>query len=217
MKNKTSYPTLDYERWLWTAGCRCVAGLDEVGRGAWAGPVVAAAVILPPGVPELAESLDGVRDSKMLSAARREALLPVVQDHAQDWAVGVVAPQEIDDMGIVPATRQAMALALQALSPAPDYLLLDHIALPGVPLPQHSLPKGDARVLSIAAASIVAKVSRDRMMIELAEQYPGYGFARHKGYGTTAHRVALADLGPCPVHRMSFAPLREASLNQPRA
>ncbi len=217
MKSKTLYPTLDYEWWLWTAGCRRVAGMDEAGRGAWAGPVVAAAVILPPGVPELAEYLDGVRDSKMLSAARREALLPVVQEHALAWAVGVVAPQEIDDVGIVPATRQAMALALQALSPAPDYLLLDYLALPGVPLPQHSLPKGDARVLSIAAASIVAKVSRDRMMVELDEQYPGYGFARHKGYGTAAHRAALAELGPCPAHRLSFAPLREASLNRARA
>jgi ribonuclease HII len=152
----------------------------------------------------------------MLSAARREALLPAIQEHALAWAVGVVAPQEIDDAGIVPATRQAMALALQALSPAPDYLLLDHLSLPGVSLPQNSLPKGDARVLSIAAASIVAKVSRDRMMVQLDGQYPGYGFARHKGYGTTAHRLALADLGPCPVHRMSFAPLKDPSLNRAR-
>jgi ribonuclease HII len=217
VKDKTPYPTLDFERWLWTAGCRRVAGLDEAGRGAWGGPVVAAAVILPPGEPELVEYLVGVRDSKMLSAVRREALFPVVQEHALAWAVGVVTPQEIDGMGIVPATRQAMALALRALSPTPDYLLLDHMTLPGVPMPQHSLPKGDARVLSIAAASIIAKVSRDRMMIELDERYPGYGFAQHKGYGTTAHRVALVDLGPCALHRLSFAPFKDPSLNQARA
>jgi ribonuclease HII len=199
------------------AGYRRVAGVDEAGRGAWAGPVVAAAVILPPDDPEIAERLEGVRDSKMLSAARRESLLPVIEEHAHAWAVGFIASREIDRAGIVPATRQAMSLAIQALSPAPDYLLLDHISLPDVSLPQYSLPKGDARVLSIAAASIIAKVCRDRMMIEIDEQYPGYGFARHKGYGTAAHRAGLADLGPCALHRLSFAPLRDPSLNQPRA
>jgi ribonuclease HII len=144
-------------------------------------------------------------------------LLSAIQEHALAWAIGLVPADEIDARGIVPATRQAMALALQALSPVPDYLLLDHLALPDVALPQHSLVKGDARVLSIAAASIVAKVGRDRMMIELDEQYSGYGFAQHKGYGTAAHRVALSNLGPCPIHRMSFAPLRDPSLNRARA
>ena len=217
VKNETPCPSLAFERRLWAAGCRRVAGLDEAGRGAWAGPVLAAAVILPPGDPKLAEHLGGVRDSKLLSTDRREALLPVVQERALAWAVGVAAPQDIDEIGIVPATQQAMSLALEALSPAPDYLLLDHISLPGVPLPQLSLPKGDARVLSIAAASIVAKASRDRMMVELDEQFPGYGFARHKGYGTAEHRAAIADLGPCALHRLSFAPLKDLSSNQARA
>jgi ribonuclease HII len=186
-----------------------VAGLDEAGRGAWAGPLVAAAVILPPGEPKLSHHLQGVRDSKQLSPTRREALLEVIWEHSLAWGVGAVPAAGIDTLGIVPATRQAMALALQALSPPADYLLIDYLPLPDSPLPQHSLPKGDALVLSIAAASIVAKVSRDRMMIDLETQCPGYGFARHKGYGTPQHRAALAALGPSAVHRLSFAPLRD--------
>lgn len=201
-------PTLAYEQRLWAAGYHCVAGLDEAGRGAWAGPVVAAAVILPAGDPGLLQHLEGVRDSKMLSPKRREALLEVVRRHALALAVGVVAPASIDDLGIVPATRRAMAQALDALSPPPDHLLVDHLTLPDVPLPQHSLPKGDALVLSIAAASIVAKVTRDRLMVELEARFPGYGFARHKGYGTARHRAALAALGPSEIHRLSFAPLQ---------
>lgn len=208
MDKEDSRPTLTCETRLWAAGYRRVAGLDEVGRGAWAGPVVAAAVILPPDEPELDRCLAGVRDSKTLTAARREALLEIVQEHALAWRVGAVPPDEIDELGIVPATRKAMSVALQALSPPADYLLLDHITLPDVPLPQHSLPKGDVHVLSIAAASIVAKVSRDRMMVELEVRFPGYGFAQHKGYGTAAHRAALLELGPSAIHRHSFAPLR---------
>ena len=188
-----------------------MAGLDEAGRGAWAGPVVAAAVILPSGDPDLARHLLGVRDSKQLTPARREALLETIQQHALAWGVGAVPPAGIDELGIVPATRQAMHLALQALSPPADYLLIDHLRLPGVALPQTSLPKGDARILSIAAASIVAKVSRDRMMVELEARYPRYGFGRHKGYGTAQHRAALAALGPSPAHRLSFAPLRSVA------
>jgi ribonuclease HII len=185
-----------------------VAGLDEAGRGAWAGPVVAAAVILPPGDPALARHLLGVRDSKQLTPARREALLETIQQHALAWGVGAVPPSGIDELGIVPATRQAMHLALQALSPPADYLLIDHLRLPELALPQTSLPKGDALILSIAAASIVAKVSRDRMMVELEARYPGYGFGRHKGYGTAQHRAVLTALGPSSAHRLSFAPLR---------
>lgn len=204
-------PTLAYEQALWADGYRRVAGLDEAGRGAWAGPVVAAAVILPPDDTALAGSLAGVRDSKTLTAARREALLNVIQQHALAWGVGAVPPGEIDALGIVPSTRQAMALALQALSPEADYLLIDYLTLPEFTLPQHSLPKGDARVLSIAAASIVAKVSRDRMMVELDARFPGYGFARHKGYGTAQHRTALESLGPRSIHRFSFAPVRRVA------
>lgn len=209
MSEKTPAPSLAHERRLWRQGYRHVAGLDEAGRGAWAGPVVAAAVILPPDDPALLQELSGVRDSKMLSAARREVLWEIVKEQALAWGVGVVPPSEIDATGIVPATRKAMILALQSLSPSADYLLIDYLSLPGVLPPQHSLPKGDAQVLSIAAASILAKVSRDRMMVELEKDLPGYGFARHKGYGTAQHRSALAQLGPSGVHRMSFAPLRE--------
>lgn len=211
MARDTALPKLTYEKQLWSNGYRCVAGLDEAGRGAWAGPVVAAAVILPPGKADLLQTLSGVRDSKQLSASRRESLLAIIREHALALGLGAVPPAEIDTSGIVPATRKAMNLALQGLAPPADYLLLDYISLPDVPLPQHSLPKGDARVLSIAAASIVAKVSRDRMMVELEDELPGYGFARHKGYGTVHHRAALAKLGPSAAHRMSFAPLRAFS------
>jgi ribonuclease HII len=201
-------PSLTYEKRLWGAGYRHVAGLDEAGRGSWAGPVVAAAVILPPDQPELAQYLSGVRDSKTLTATRREMLLEIIEQHALAWGVGAVPPSEIDARGIVPTTRVAMSLALGILSPPADYLLIDHLSLPDQPLPQVSLPKGDARVLSIAAASIVAKVSRDRMMVDLNALYPGYGFGQHKGYGTPQHQAALARLGPCAVHRFSFAPLQ---------
>ncbi len=203
-----SAPTLEHETCLWAEGYRHVAGLDEAGRGAWAGPVVAAAVVLPFDQPDLMQPLAGVRDSKTLTAARREGLMEIINDHALAWAIGSVPPAEIDRMGIAPATRSAMAQALEALSCPANYLLIDYLPLPDVPLPQHHLPKGDVWVLSIAAASIVAKVHRDRMMVGLEACYPGYGFARHKGYGTAQHRAALAALGPCPAHRMSFAPLQ---------
>jgi ribonuclease HII len=202
-------PTLSHETRLWRAGCRRVAGLDEAGRGAWAGPVVAAAVILPPDEVDLLRHLAGVRDSKQLTAARRETLWPVIVEHALAWGVGVVGPAEIDAQGIVPATCRAMARALAQISPAADHLLIDHLSLPELSIPQTSLTRGDVHVLSIAAASILAKVHRDRLLVELADQHPGYGFARHKGYGTPQHRQALADLGPCPSHRLSFAPLRD--------
>lgn len=202
-------PSLLYEGRLWSQGYRRIAGLDEAGRGAWAGPVVAAAVILPASQPDLIERLAGVRDSKQLSPARRETLIEAIQAQALAWGVGQVAPAEIDALGIVPATRQAMHQALASLSPAADYALIDYLPLPDLDLPQFSLPKGDARVLSIAAASIVAKVLRDRLMIQLDDRYPGYGFARHKGYGTPQHRAALQALGPCAIHRLSFAPLQQ--------
>ena len=207
-------PNLTYEQRLWDAGYRNVAGLDEAGRGSWAGPVVAAAVILPPDITQMAQVLSGVRDSKRLSAARREVLLGAIQQHALAWGVGVVPASEIDARGIVPATFQAMSLALTALSLPADHLLIDHLSLPDQPLPQLSLTRGDALVLSIAAASIVAKVSRDRMMVDFDVQFPGYGFGQHKGYGTPQHRGALADLGPCSIHRLSFAPLRELAAGE---
>jgi ribonuclease HII len=207
MNQEVSTPSLSYEKRLWAEGYRCVAGLDEAGRGAWAGPVVAAAVVLPPDYEKWVQHLADVRDSKMLAPARREALLEAIREHALALGVGSVPPSEIDALGIVPATRRAMALAVEALSAPADHLLVDHLALPELQLPQLSMSKGDVYVLSIAAASIVAKVSRDQMMIQLENQLPGYGFARHKGYGTPQHRAALAMLGPSNAHRMSFAPL----------
>jgi ribonuclease HII len=170
--------------------------------------VVAAAVVLPPGKPGLEQQLAGVRDSKLLTARQRETLCEIIQKRALAWGVGVVPPSSIDACGILPATRRAMALALQSLAMPADYLLIDYLPLPDVPLPQHSLVKGDENVLSIAAASIIAKVSRDLMMVDLETEFPGYGFARHKGYGTPQHRGALDALGPCPIHRFSFAPLQ---------
>jgi ribonuclease HII len=208
VSQRGSIPTLAYETRLWAEGYRYVAGLDEAGRGAWAGPVVAAAVILPPDEPALGHHLEGVRDSKQLPPTRREALLEVIQETAVAWGFGVVPPDTIDAVGIVPATRQAMILALNSLPSPADHLLIDHLSLPEHPLSQQSLPKGDIRVLSIASASIVAKVNRDRLMVELEEQLPGYGFAQHKGYGTPQHRAALMALGPSRIHRLSFAPLR---------
>jgi ribonuclease HII len=170
--------------------------------------VVAAAVILPPDEPNLLKLLAGVRDSKQLPAGRRELLLEKIQKHSLAVGVGSSTPGEIDSLGIVPATRIAMCRAIESLVHPVDHLLLDHISLPEVPLPQISLAKGDALVLSISAASIVAKVSRDRMMAKLDAEFPEYGFAQHKGYGTRNHRAALGRYGPADVHRFSFAPMR---------
>ncbi len=198
-------PTLDLEQALWAQGLHYIAGVDEAGRGCWAGPVYAGAVMLAPGT-----ELPGVRDSKQLTPARRAELLALITARALSWGVGWASVDEIDALGIVPATRLAMQRALQSLVPAPQALILDALTLPEVPLPQRAFPRADALVLSVAAASIVAKVHRDRWMQDVAEQeYPGYGFAQHKGYGTAAHRRALQAWGPCPLHRRSFAPVRQ--------
>jgi ribonuclease HII len=202
-------PDLKLERELWALGYRWVAGLDEAGRGSWAGPVVAAAVVLPPERTDLAEALDGVRDSKQLTPRQRETLFPIVLHAALAVGIGLGSPGFIDRHGIVPATRRAMHMAVRNLSLVPDHLLIDALRLPDLDVPQRGMIHGDALVLSIAAASIVAKVFRDRVMIALELYHPGYGFASHKGYGVPAHVAALACLGPCPAHRMSFAPLRE--------
>ena len=201
-------PGLAEERELLRRGYRLIAGVDEAGRGAWAGPVYAAAAILPLDRPDLSQALDGVADSKQLSPARREALLPIIHEVALGVGVGSASAAEIDALGILPATRLAMQRAVAALAPAPDALLLDYVRLPEMALPQRALPKADCHCLTVAAASIVAKVRRDQWMVALDAQHPGYGFARHKGYGTAAHRAALARLGPSPFHRMSWAPLR---------
>lgn len=200
-------PTLEFELALRAQGYNFVAGLDEAGRGAWAGPVVAAAVVLPLDGADLEQALDGVRDSKQLSPGARDVRFEVIHRIALGVSVGVSAPAVVDRDGLVPATRRAMRQALTRLSPQPGHLILDHLRLTNISLPQMAFPKADAHSYSVAAASIVAKVTRDRLMCLLDGRYPGYGFARHKGYGTTAHRAALAALGPSPIHRMSFAPL----------
>jgi ribonuclease HII len=204
-------PNLREELSLFNAGHSRVAGLDEAGRGAWAGPVCAAAAVLPLDHPDLYDLLDGVRDSKQLSPARREALLPLIQEVAEKVAVGWATPGEVDEVGIVPATRRAFVRAVARLDGRVDALLVDYVRLPELDLPQQALPKADARCLSVAAASIVAKVTRDRLMVALDEDFPGYGFAHHKGYGTRQHREALERLGPCPIHRMSWRPLTALS------
>jgi len=203
-------PDLREEMALHRQGYRLVAGLDEAGRGSWAGPVVAGAVVLPLGNDGLEQALDGVRDSKTLSPSKRERLYDVIQAEALAVGVGMVPPDHIDELGIVPATKEAMALAIARLNNEhpPDFLLVDFLRLAQLDYPQKSIVHGDALSLSIAAASIVAKVSRDRFMIELDGQYPAYGFARHKGYGTPQHRAALDRLGPSPIHRFSYAPVR---------
>lgn len=203
-------PTLVFEQRFWTQGYRFVAGLDEAGRGALAGPVVAAAVILSPEADHEPLLAAGVRDSKLLTPSRRDRLFELVRQQAEGWAVGLVAASEIDRLGIVAATQRAMGLALQQLPMPPEALLIDYLRLPEQTLPQQPITHGDQLSLSIAAASILAKVTRDQMLVAYETAYPGYGFARHKGYGTEAHRAALAHLGPCVLHRRSFRPLREA-------
>lgn len=198
---------LDLEQELWETGHCLIAGLDEVGRGAWAGPVVAAAVILPPPPAPLVSLLGRVDDSKQLSPAARERVAVAIRDCALAIGIGSVPACEIDRIGIVPATRLAMLQALAGLSLKPDFLLLDYLTLPDTPLPQRGVPHGDALSLSIAAASVVAKVDRDHWMAGQDLCYAGYGFAGHKGYGTAKHQEALRRLGPCPLHRLSFQPL----------
>lgn len=200
-------PTLEFERALWQRGIVHIAGIDEAGRGALAGPVAAAAVILPPDG-SIATSLEGVRDSKMMTPSQRETWSCCIRDVALAWSLGFASPGEIDALGIVPATCLAAQRALAELEPPAEHLLLDYLLLPEAPQPQTALVKGDLRALSIAAASVIAKTGRDAILVELDDQYPGYGFASHKGYGTKFHREAIQKLGPSPVHRFSFAPLR---------
>jgi len=202
-------PTVEEENTLWQAGYRRIAGVDEVGRGCWAGPVVAAAVVLPERVLADPAQLDGVDDSKALAPAERERLAERIMQLAAAWGIGAVPAHVIDTHGILPATRLAMQIALLRLAQPADALLIDAVVLPGWPHPQRALIKGDARCLSIAAASIIAKVARDRMMAELDRAAPCYGFAQHKGYGTAMHERALHAHGPSAQHRRSFRPLSD--------
>jgi ribonuclease HII len=201
-------PTLEEEMALYTQGYSFIAGLDEAGRGCLAGPVVAAAVILPLD-DETLTRFAGVQDSKQLSISVRERLSTVIMQQAIAIGVGIGSVELIDERNILQATKCAMRSAMQELSPAPHALLLDALLLSDVPLPQRAIIKGDARCLSIAAASIIAKVTRDRLMLQLHKEYPAYGFDRHKGYCTEAHLAALQQYGATPHHRRSFAPVRE--------
>ena len=207
------WPDLSFEQPLWAAGVHRVGGVDEAGRGAWAGPVAAAVVVLPAD-PHIEHHLHGVRDSKQMTPEQRALWAPRIRAAALDWGVGFATSQEIDREGIVPATRLAVQRAIEALEQAHllQHLLLDYLTLPAVDLPQTALVKGDARSLSIAAASVLAKTARDTLLCELEARYPGYHFAAHKGYGTPAHQRALSELGPCAVHRATFAPVRERLL-----
>ena len=197
-------PTLDREHLLTRAGHALIAGIDEAGRGAWAGPVVAAAVIL--NLPETS-SLREVNDSKQLSSRQRDKLYQIIIDHCVAYGIGQGSVEEIDAIGILPATRLAMMRAVAALSPQPDALIIDAVRLPQVNKPQAVFNFADAISLSVAAASILAKVTRDRLLIALDAQYPAYHFARHKGYGTQIHQAALQSVGPCAIHRRSFKPI----------
>lgn len=202
-------PDVGRERALLSQGYYLIAGIDEAGRGAWAGPVVAAACVLPLADPNLAAQLSLVRDSKLLSARQREACFPLIISCALGWGVGIVPAAEIDRIGILPATRLAMMQAVAALQLAPGLLLIDAVRLPQCRIPQISEPKADRHYLSVAAASIIAKVTRDRLLCAMECTLPGYGFARHKGYGTAQHRSALDALGVCPEHRRSYRPICE--------
>jgi ribonuclease HII len=191
------------ERELHLAGFQRIAGIDEVGRGCLAGPVVAAAVVLPE-----RHRIRGLRDSKVLPRSRREALYAQILDRARSVGVGVVEVEVIDRINILQATKAAMRQALGRMPEPPDHLLIDALSLRDVELPQRPIIDGDAISASIAAASIVAKVTRDRICDEMDRRYPAYGFARNKGYGTRRHVDALLAEGPCEWHRRSFAPIR---------
>jgi len=197
-------PTDEFELEARRRGYRWIAGLDEAGRGPLAGPVVAAAVILPTRC-----RLVGVDDSKQVSEPERARLYEVIVQRARGVAVGVATEQEIDHLNILEATRLAMCRAVASLTLQADYLLIDAVSLPGLAIPSRSIIKGDTLSLSIAAASIVAKVTRDRMMVAYHRAYPEYNFLSHKGYGTEEHLLRLTQHGPCAIHRRTFAPVAQ--------
>lgn len=190
---------LSYENTYRNQGYNLIAGVDEAGRGPLAGPVYAAAVILPPDA-----QIPGIDDSKKLSEKKREELFDVITETAVAYAVYSVDEKVIDEINILNATFQAMNGAVNALSPKPDFVLIDGNRIAGMDIPHETIVKGDAKSMSIAAASILAKVSRDRYITEIAKQYPEYGFEKHKGYGTKAHTEAILQYGPSPVHRKTF-------------
>jgi ribonuclease HII len=206
------FPNLDEEDKLKAQGYELIAGIDEVGRGALAGPVVASAVILPH--PANLPWLGLVRDSKELDSRKREPLFDLINKEAVAVGIGIVPPQVIDSINILKATRLAMIQAVEKLPKQPNFLLIDRLSLSQCPIPQRGITRGDKSCLSIACASIIAKVTRDRIMEEFDQIYPGYGFAHHKGYGTGVHISCLRKLGPSPIHRLYFTPVRNAIASQ---
>lgn len=200
-------PDLSFEEALWHQGLTRVAGVDEAGRGALAGPVAAGAVVLPNNQPEVMARLHGVRDSKVMTAGERSIWAGVIKAIATAWGVGMASADEIDKFGIVPATCLAASRALEQLGVAPQHLLVDYLTLPDVGVPQTALVKGDARSLSIASAAILAKTTRDALLVDLDGAFPGYHFTENKGYGTLIHRQAIITLGPCCQHRRTFSPV----------
>ena len=197
-------PTFHEERELLARGITFVAGVDEAGCGCWAGPVYAAAVILP-----FDSKIGLIRDSKTLSLSQREKVVEKIKTEAAAWAVGTASHEEIDELNIRRAGGLAMKRAVEALNISPEYVLIDAFEIPGLGVPSKAIIRGDSKVKSIAAASIIAKTERDKEMLRLDKQFPGYGFANHKGYGTKEHQKALAELGPSHIHRKSYAPVRK--------
>lgn len=203
-RNPMSLDTLGFERSMQAQGYRAIAGVDEAGRGPLAGPVVAAAVILPQDF-----DLPGLTDSKKLSAKRRVKLFHAIRQQAVAIGTGFAPAARIDAINVLQATLESMRMAVERLSPAPDCLLVDGISAVPLNIPQHTIKQGDSRSLSIAAASIIAKVTRDRMMRAYAQRYPRYAFEAHKGYGTVVHRRLIAEHGPCAIHRTTFGGVKE--------
>ena len=200
---RTSLPGLHIEQALWQKGIKFIGGIDEAGRGAWAGPVMAGAVIFP-NDPRLQLTLSGVRDSKLMTPRQRERWALEIKSEALAWSVGTVSAAEIDEIGILPANRLAMTRAITGLPLTPEHHLFDFIHWKDCPYPGQRLVKGESQSLSIAAASVLAKTARDALMRELDGQFPGYEFGRHKGYGTAIHQAAIAKLGLSSIHRKSF-------------
>lgn len=193
-----------FEKLAWSRGYGSVVGVDEAGRGPLAGPVVAAAVLLPKGF-----DAKGIHDSKAMTEKAREKMYDRIRNEALAVGVGIIGPEIIDEINILQATHKAMRTALEQLSVVFDFILVDGLAVSGFPVESLAIVKGDAKSVSIGAASIIAKVTRDRIMIDLDREYSGYGFAKHKGYGTREHLAALDKYGPCPCHRKSFSPVAE--------
>ncbi len=210
------FPTLRIEQSFWKRGVSLVAGVDEAGRGAFAGPIVAGAVMIRDPRVFTRSGLMRIRDSKTVSEKEREELYERLIASGIMWSVGIIDVGRIDRVGIGRANREAIVRAVTTLKTAPEHVLVDVIRVHELTIPYTSVPDGDGRVFSIAAASIIAKVTRDRMMRQLHEQYPQYGFAEHKGYGTPAHQRALKENGVCPEHRQSFAPIRLQRKTSPR-